>query len=84
MSYSKGPSSYYCLLYYRQGLVDNGIVEHSQNLTTSNYNAIANSHVLQFTTAYTKSLQSVVPSTMDAPLLLGSHPRGLVVISHQL
>jgi hypothetical protein len=34
--------------------------EHLQIVTTSNYSAIANSHILQFTTAHIKSSQSAV------------------------
>jgi hypothetical protein len=34
----------------------------TQLVTTSHYKAIVNSHTLQFTTARTKSPQSVVPS----------------------
>jgi hypothetical protein len=37
-----------------------GFIEHLQFITTSNYNAIANSHTLIFTTACTKSSQSAV------------------------
>jgi hypothetical protein len=56
--------------------------EHLQIVTTSNYSAIANSHALQFTTAYTKSSQSV-SSPVDVFLLPGSRPRRLAAISHQ-
>jgi hypothetical protein len=45
----------------RVGLV-NGIIEHLQIVSTSNYSVIANSHTLHFTTAHTKSSQSVVCS----------------------
>jgi hypothetical protein len=34
-------------------------IEYFQIVTTSNYGAIANSHTLEFTTAHTKSSQSV-------------------------
>jgi hypothetical protein len=37
-----------------------GFTKHLQNVTTSNYRAIANLHALQFTTAHIKSSQSVV------------------------
>jgi hypothetical protein len=39
-----------------------GFIEHLQIVTTSNYNAIANSHNLQFTTAHTKYSQFVFTS----------------------
>jgi hypothetical protein len=39
-----------------------GFIEHLQIETTSNYNALTNSHTLQFTTARTKSYQPAVPS----------------------
>jgi hypothetical protein len=40
-----------------------GFFEHLQNVTTSNYSAVAKSHTLQFTTARTtKSSQSTVSS----------------------
>jgi hypothetical protein len=35
-------------------------IEHLQIVTTSNYSAIANSHILRFTTACSKSSQSAV------------------------
>jgi hypothetical protein len=38
-----------------------GFIEHLQNVTTSNYSGIANSHTLQFTTERTKYSQSAVP-----------------------
>jgi hypothetical protein len=41
-------------------------IEHPQIVTTSNYSAIVNSHILQFTTACTKSSQSAVPSPIVA------------------
>jgi hypothetical protein len=37
-----------------------GFIKYLLNITTSNYNAIANSHTLQFTTARTKPFQSAV------------------------
>jgi hypothetical protein len=37
-------------------------IESLQNVTTSNYSAVTNSHTLQFTTACTKSFQSAVSS----------------------
>jgi hypothetical protein len=43
-----------------------GFTEHLQIITTSNYSAIANSHILQFTTARTKSSQSDVHSPVVA------------------
>jgi hypothetical protein len=58
-----------------------GFIEHLQVATTRNYNAIANSNTLQFTTTRTKSSQSAVSSpvvswyrllTMDIPLIVGS------------
>jgi hypothetical protein len=47
------------------GLVT-GFIEHLQIVTTSNYNAIANSHTLQLTTARTKSSHSAVFSPVVA------------------
>jgi hypothetical protein len=43
-----------------------GFTEHLQNVTTSNYSAITNSHTLQFTRARTKSSQSAVSSPVVA------------------
>jgi hypothetical protein len=43
-----------------------GLNKHLQIVTTSNYSAIANSHILQFTTARTKSSQSAVSSSIVA------------------
>jgi hypothetical protein len=37
-------------------------IEHLQNLSTSNYSAVANSHSLQFTTARSKTFQPAVSS----------------------
>jgi hypothetical protein len=39
-----------------------GFTDHLQIVTTSNYNAIANSHTQQFTTAHIKSSQFVFTS----------------------
>jgi hypothetical protein len=39
-----------------------GFTDQLHIVTTCSYNAIANSHILQFTTAYTKSSQFVVTS----------------------
>jgi uncharacterized PurR-regulated membrane protein YhhQ (DUF165 family) len=39
-----------------------GFIEHFQIVTTSNYSAIANSHIVQFTTAHTQSSQFVFSS----------------------
>jgi hypothetical protein len=39
-----------------------GFTEHLQNVTTNNYSTNANSHILQCTTARTKSSQSAVSS----------------------
>jgi hypothetical protein len=47
------------------GLVT-GFIEPVQIVTTSNYNAIANSHTQQLTTARTKSSQSAVSSPVVA------------------
>jgi hypothetical protein len=52
-------------------------------LTTNNYSVIANSHILQFTTARTKSSQCAVFLPLDAPLLPWSRPRRLAASSHQ-
>jgi hypothetical protein len=57
--------------------------EHLQIVTTSHYNAISNSHILQYATARTKSFQSAVSSVEDIPLLLGSRPRTLAAIPRQ-
>jgi hypothetical protein len=43
-----------------------GFIEHLQNVTTSNYSAIANSHTLQFATASTEPFQSAVSSPVVA------------------
>jgi hypothetical protein len=43
-----------------------GFTEHLQIVTTSTYNAIANSYTLQITTAPTKSFQSAVSSAVVA------------------
>jgi hypothetical protein len=45
----------------RFGLVI-GFMEHLQIITISNYCAITNSHLLQFTTAHTESSHSAVSS----------------------
>jgi hypothetical protein len=37
-----------------------GFIEHLQNVTTKNYSAVGNSHILQFTTARIKSSQSAL------------------------
>jgi hypothetical protein len=47
------------------GLVT-GFTELLHNVTTSNYNAITNSHTLQFTTACIKSSQPAVSSPVVA------------------
>jgi hypothetical protein len=39
-----------------------GFIDNLQLVTTTNCNAIANSHILQFTTARAKSSQSAVSS----------------------
>jgi hypothetical protein len=39
-----------------------GFTDHLQDVTTSNYTAIANSHTPQFTTARTKPFRSTVSS----------------------
>jgi hypothetical protein len=75
-------SSVWVWLYTGFGLVI-GFTELLQNVTTSNYSAIANSHTLHFTVADTNSSQSAVSSPVDTPLLPGSPPRRLAVISHQ-
>jgi Txe/YoeB family toxin of Txe-Axe toxin-antitoxin module len=43
-----------------------GFIEHLQKITTNNWSAIANSHILQFPTARTKSSQSPVSSLVVA------------------
>jgi hypothetical protein len=43
-----------------------GFTELLQNVTTSKYSAVANSHTLQFTTARTKYSQSAVSSSVVA------------------
>jgi hypothetical protein len=43
-----------------------GFIEHLQIVTTSNCSAIANSHILNFTTAGTKSSQSAESSPIVA------------------
>jgi hypothetical protein len=43
-----------------------GFIEHFQILSTSNNSSIANSHILQFTTARTTSSQSAVSSPVVA------------------
>jgi hypothetical protein len=43
-----------------------GFIEHLQIVITSNYSAIANSHILQFTIAHTESSQSAVSSPVVA------------------
>jgi ABC-type lipoprotein release transport system permease subunit len=48
-----------CIFTRWNGLVI-GYIDHLQNVTTSNYSAIANSHILQFTIAHIKHSQSVV------------------------
>jgi hypothetical protein len=63
-------------------------IEHFRNVTTNNYNAVANSHTLQFTTTRTKSSQSAVAAawyrlpTADFPRTLGF--RFSPYFSHQL
>jgi hypothetical protein len=41
-------------------------IEHLQIVTTRKYTAIVNLHILQFTTASTKSSQSAMPSPVVA------------------
>jgi hypothetical protein len=43
-----------------------GFIDHLHIVTTSNYNAMTNSHTLQFTTARIKSFQSAVSSPVVA------------------
>jgi hypothetical protein len=43
-----------------------GFIDHLQIVTTSNYNTVANSHTLQFTTARTKSSQPAAFSPVVA------------------
>jgi hypothetical protein len=43
-----------------------GFIEHLQIVTTSNYSALSNSHILQLTTARSKSSQSAVYSPVVA------------------
>jgi hypothetical protein len=64
---STGYKSITCLdwLFTGFGLVI-GFIGHLQNVTTSNYRAIANSHSLQFTTARIRSSQSTVSSPVVA------------------
>jgi hypothetical protein len=47
------------------GLV-NGFIEHLQIVTTRNYEAVAGSHILQFTTARSESPQFAVSSPVVA------------------
>jgi hypothetical protein len=47
------------------GLV-NGFIEHLQIVTTSNYNAVTNSHILQLNTARSTFSQSAVSSPVVA------------------
>jgi hypothetical protein len=71
-----------------------GFIEHLQIVTTSTYSIIANSHILQFTTACTKSSQSALlclhwlspgntPNAVDASASMfnGSGPCWLAAIS---
>jgi hypothetical protein len=55
----------YKWLYTGFGLVT-GFIEHLQNVTSNNYNAVAYSHILQFTTARNMSPQSAVFSPVVA------------------
>jgi hypothetical protein len=43
-----------------------GFIDNLQIITTINYSAVANSHILQFTTVCTKSSQSAVSSPVVA------------------
>jgi hypothetical protein len=65
LSYFSALFSSYChvfqLIETGCGLVI-GFTDYLQNVTTSNYRAIANSYALQFTTARTKPSQSALPS----------------------
>jgi hypothetical protein len=64
-----------------------GFLEHLQNVTTSNYTAIANSETLQFTTARTKCSQSAVFTrlgripTMSSASVLTFLPNGDCLIT---
>jgi hypothetical protein len=49
-----------------------GFIELLQNITTSNYSAVANSRTLQFTTAHTRSSQSAVSSPVTASIATAS------------
>jgi hypothetical protein len=52
-----------CLSGYRRGFDwEIKFIDHLQNVTTSNYNTIANVYTLQITTAHAKSFQSAVSS----------------------
>jgi hypothetical protein len=56
-----------------------GFIEHLQVVTTSNYNANAKSHILQFTRARTKSSQSAVSS----PVVVWLNSRLVLLITPQ-
>jgi hypothetical protein len=59
-------------------------IDHLQIVTTSNYSAIANSRILQFTTAHNNSSEAAVSSPADVPLIPGSRSRKLAAIYHQI
>jgi hypothetical protein len=61
-----------------------GFIEHFQNVTTSNYSAVANSNSLQFTTAHAKFSQFVFTSLFlakDPNNVFCLHPYWLTNVS---